>query len=346
MPEPSPLVAIQPLDTGEALQKLMGSPDIASRRWVWEQYDHTVMADTIQLPGGDAAVVRVHGTDKALAMTADVTPRYCFADPVEGGRQAVAEAYRNLCAVGARPLAATDNLNFGNPEKPEIMGQLVGCIKGIGEACAALDMPIVSGNVSLYNETEGTGILPTPTIGGVGLLPDASTMMTMGFKEAGQPILLIGAREGGHLGRSIYLRDLHGREEGAPPPVDLRAERMAGELVQALIEQGLITACHDVSDGGIAVALAEMALAGSFGCTVRSPGGSDAEVFFGEDQGRYLVTVASDMEPVFNLADGAGIPAPWIGETGGDAVVLGEASVPLATLRAAHEGWFPTYMGE
>ena len=345
-PKPQPVTKVPEASIGDALVHLLGSPDLASRRWVWEQYDHTVMADTVQKPGGDAAVVRVHGTEKGLAMTADVTPRYCVADPRAGGRQAVAEAFRNLCSVGARPLAATDNLNFGNPEKPEIMGQLVGCIKGIGEACAALDMPIVSGNVSLYNETEGQGILPTPTIGGVGLLTDISKMMTMGFKAEGQPILLVGAKAGGHLGRSIYLREIHGREEGAPPPVDLRSERMAGELVQALIEQGLVTACHDVSDGGIAVALAEMALAGGIGCTVRSPGGSDAEVFFGEDQGRYLVTVAGDMEPVFNLADGAGIPAPWIGETGGDAVTLADQRISLADLRAAHEGWFPKYMGE
>ena len=347
-PAPAPVADVPAMDVGEALLKLLGSPDLCSRRWVWEQYDHTVMADTIQLPGGDAAVVRVHGTQKALAMSADVTPRYCVADPVQGGKQAVAEAFRNICAVGARPLAATDNLNFGNPEKPEIMGQLVGCIKGSGEACAALDMPIVSGNVSLYNETEGQGILPTPTIGGVGLLRDSSLMMTLGFKAAGQPIVLIGAGSGGHMGQSLYLRELFGREEGAPPPVDLTHERMAGELVQTLIEQGLVTACHDLSDGGLGIALAEMALAGGIGCTVRSPGGADHETFFGEDQGRYLVTLADPnaLEPVGQLADGAGMAAPWIGETGGDAVVLGSASVPLAELRTANEGWFPAFMGE
>ncbi len=347
-PAPAQVSNVPAMDTGEALLKLVGSPDLASRRWVWEQYDNTVMADTIQLPGGDAAVVRVHGTAKALAMSADVTPRYCFADPVEGGKQAVAEAFRNICAVGARPLAATDNLNFGNPEKPEIMGQLVGCIKGIGEACAALDMPIVSGNVSLYNETEGTGILPTPTIGGVGLMADSSKMMTVGFKAGGQPIVLIGAGGGGHMGQSMYLRELFGREEGAPPPVDLNAERLAGELVQALIENGIITACHDVSDGGLGVALAEMAMAGGIGCEVRSPGGADHETFFGEDQGRYVVTLSdpNTLEPLNELAGGAGIAAPWIGETGGDAVILGGASVSLADLSAAHEGWFPDYMGE
>jgi len=309
-PKPANVSDVAAMDVGEALLKLMGTHDLCSRRWVWEQYDNTVMADTIQLPGGDAAVVRVHGTQKALAMSADVTPRYCVADPTEGGKQAVAEAFRNICATGARPLAATDNLNFGNPEKPEIMGQLVGCIIGIGEACAALDMPIVSGNVSLYNETEGMGILPTPTIGGVGLLADSAKMMTVGFKAAGQPIVLIGAGSG------------------------------------ALIENGIVTACHDVSDGGLGVALAEMALAGDIGCDVRTPGGADHETFFGEDQGRYVVTLTdpSAFDALTELSVGAGIAAPWIGETGGDAVVLGGSSVLLANLRTAHEGWLPEYM--
>jgi len=345
-PKPANVSDVPAMDVGEALLKLMGTHDLCSRRWVWEQYDNTVMADTIQLPGGDAAVVRVHGTQKALAMSADVTPRYCVADPTEGGKQAVAEAFRNICATGARPLAATDNLNFGNPEKPEIMGQLVGCIIGIGEACAALDMPIVSGNVSLYNETEGMGILPTPTIGGVGLLSDSAKMMTVGFKAAGQPIVLIGAGSGGHMGQSLYLRELFGREEGAPPPVNLNAERLAGELVQALIENGIVTACHDVSDGGLGVALAEMALVGDIGCDVRTPGGADHETFFGEDQGRYVVTLTdpSAFDALTELSVSAGIAAPWIGETGGDAVVLGGSSVLLANLRTAHEGWLPEYM--
>jgi len=345
-PAPAPLNDVPEVAVDEALLRLMASPDLASRRWVWEQYDHMVMADTVQRPGGDAAVVRVHGTGKGLAMTADVTPRYCVADPVEGGRQAVAEAYRNLCAVGAKPLAATDNLNFGNPEKPEIMGQLVGCIEGIGAACAALDMPIVSGNVSLYNETEGTAILPTPTIGGVGLLDDLDTMMTMGFKSGGEAILLLGRMEG-WLGRSLYLREIHGQEAGSPPPVDLAAERAAGELMQQLAKEGALTAAHDVGDGGIAVALAEMALAGGVGCTVRSPGGRDDATFFGEDQGRYIVTALSEsVEQLFAVAEAAGVPAVWIGETGGSFVAIGSGGVALDVLREAHEGWFPAFMGE
>ncbi len=344
-PPPGAVSDVPQVATDKALLALMGSPDLASRRWVWEQYDHMVMADTVQRPGGAAAVVRVHGTQKGLALTSDVTPRYCFADPEEGGKQAVAKGYRNLCAVGARPLAATDNLNFGNPEKPRIMGQLVGCIKGIGAACSALDMPIVSGNVSLYNETEGTAILPTPTIGSVGLLSDIAQMATLAFKSHGQAIILLGRTEG-WLGRSLYLRELHGKEEGAPPPVDLAAERAAGEVVQGLIGQGMVTAVHAVQDGGIGVALAHMALAGGIGCTVRSPGGRDDATFFGEDQGRYLVTVETDMEPIFRAADDAGVSSVWIGETGGDDIVLGDGTVSLAALRKAHEGWFPAFMGE
>ena len=255
-------------DIAADLLKLMGSPDIASRRWIWEQYDHMVGADTVQRPGGDAAVVRVHGTQKGLAMSTDCTPRYCYADPYEGGKQAVAECYRNLSAVGATPLAITNCLNFANPQRPEIMAQLTGCLDGMGDACRALDFPIVSGNVSLYNESKATGggsaILPTPAIGGVGLLADWSTSATIAFKAAGEDILLIGGTTG-HLGQSLYLREILGREAGAPPTVDLAAERQAGELIRRLILEGRVTAVHDVSDGGLLVAATEMALAGGIG---------------------------------------------------------------------------------
>ena len=212
---------------------------------MFEQYDHVILGNTVQRPGGDAAVVRINDGPKALALTSDVTPRYCEADPFEGGKQAVAEAWRNLSAVGARPLALTDNLNFGNPERPEIMGQLVGCIRGIGEAARALDFPIVSGNVSLYNETNGRAILPTPTIGGVGILDDFTKSMTLAFKAEGESILLVGVTRG-WLGQSLYLREICGREEGAPPPVDLDAERRHGDFVRALIGDGVATAVHDV----------------------------------------------------------------------------------------------------
>ena len=342
-----------PEDTGAALLRLMAAPDICSRRWVWEQYDHMVMADTVGRPGGDAAVVRVHGSDRALAMTTDCTPRYCLADPVRGGAQAVAEAWRNLTASGARPLAVTDNLNFGNPERPEIMGQFAGCIQGIAEACAALDFPVVSGNVSLYNETEGRGIPPTPTIGAVGLIDDVARRADIGFKAAGEAIVLIGETRG-HLGASIYLRDLMGRREGAPPAVDLAVERRSGDLVRGLIAAGQVSACHDLADGGLAVALAEMALAGGLGAEVSQPEATAPNAakpprhawLFGEDQARYLVT-ARDPGPVLDAARAAEVPAAVIGTTGGTALIVpGGHPICLDELRGAHEGWLPRFMGE
>jgi phosphoribosylformylglycinamidine synthase len=341
-------------DVADALLKLLAGPDLSSRRWVWEQYDTLIQGNSLQRPGGDAGVVRVEGHEtKALAFSSDVTPRYCEADPFEGGKQAVAECWRNLTATGALPLAATDNLNFGNPERPEIMGQLVKAIEGIGEACRALDFPIVSGNVSLYNETNGQGILPTPTIGGVGLLADWSKMARIVFAAENQPILLVGApaKWGTHLGQSVYLRDIHGRAEGPPPPVDLAHEKTVGDFVRKLIASGAVTACHDVSDGGLAVALAEMAMASGIGATI--PGLVDIDpipVWFGEDQGRYLVAVNLDPQgeelvELWNEAKALGIFAPWIGSTGGRDLKLGEArAIAVDDLKAAHEGWFPRYM--
>ena len=333
----------------DSLKKLIAAPDLASRRWVWEQYDHMVMGDTVQRPGGDAAVVRIHDSERGLAITTDCTPRYVKANPFEGGKQAVAEAWRNLTATGARPLAVTDNLNFGNPEKPPIMGQLVGAIQGIGAACTALDAPVVSGNVSLYNETDGQPILPTPTIGAIGIIDNLDHAATADFKAEGEAVLLIGGPDSvtdGWLGQSIYLRDLHAHETGAPPPVDLAQERATGDAVRDLIISGKATACHDVSDGGVCIALAEMALAGDIGVTIDT--GSDVSVpwLFGEDQGRYLITCKTDHAAALlaGLTD-AGLTARQIGITGGDAVsVAGGASVPVKTLRDLHEGWFPSYM--
>ncbi|MFN3944382.1 MAG: phosphoribosylformylglycinamidine synthase subunit PurL [Allosphingosinicella sp.] len=340
-PKREPLTdAPESADLAADLVELMGTPDLASRRWIWEQYDYKVGADTIQPPGGDAAVVRVHGTRKALAVATDVTPRYCFADPVEGGKQAIAENYRNLTAVGAKPLAATDCMNFANPQRPEIMGQFVGCIEGMAEACRALDMPIVSGNVSLYNESKATGggsaILPTPAIGGVGLIDDYEETATVAFKAEGEAIYLIGEPGPGHLGQSLWLRELHGREDGPPPPVDLDAERSAGDLVRGLIRDGKVTAVHDISDGGLLVAVAEMALSGGIGAEL--DGDWTAASAFGEDQGRYLVTATGDL-------DGGAVPVRRIGTTGGDAVRVNGGEAPLARLREAHEAFFPQLMG-
>lgn len=335
-----------PCPVHEALLALMGSADLCSKRWVYEQYDHLIGGDTVAGPGGDAAVIRIADGPKGLALTTDVTPRYCRADPVQGGRQAVAEAWRNLTAVGARPLALTDNLNFGNPEKREAMGELVGCVRGIGEAARALDFPIVSGNVSLYNETTGQGILPTPTIGGVGLVADVRQVAASRFLRGGDTLILIGDTAG-WLGQSVYLRDVCGRLEGAPPPVDLVAERRNGDYVRGCVADG-VRAVHDLSDGGLAVAVAEMALRSGIGARITTPPAGPAHaVLFGEDQARYLLAVApADADRLLAAAAAAGVPARAIGTTGGDAVVLGEgASVPLATLRAAHERFLPDLMG-
>ncbi len=336
-----------PANLNSVLIDLLSSPDLASRRWVWQQYDSTVMADTVQGPGGDAAIVRVHGTDKALAITTDCTPRYVVADPVEGTKQAVAEAWRNLTAVGARPLAITNNLNFGSPERAEIMGQIVGAIEGMGAACAALELPVVSGNVSLYNETDGEPILPTPVIGGVGLIDDWRRTARAAFAGEDQAIVVIGNTRG-WLGRSLYLRHVGNGDGSAPPPVDLGRERRAGDLVRRLITEGTVTACHDVSDGGLAIALAEMVMAGEIGAVISQPDAADKAPLhawlFGEDQGRYLVT-CSVPESVLEAAGVAGVGAHVIGRTGGASLTLPEAEpISLADLNRAFEGWFPAYM--
>jgi phosphoribosylformylglycinamidine synthase len=333
-----------PVDIASALEALIGSPDLCSKRWVWEQYDHVILGNTVQRPGGDAAVVRINEGPKALALTADVTPRYCQADPFEGGKQAVAEAWRNLSAVGAKPLALTDNLNFGNPERPEIMGQFVDCVRGIGEACRALDFPVVSGNVSLYNETNGRAILPTPTIGGVGLLEQFTHSMTVAFKAEGEALFLIGETRG-WLGQSVYLRDLCGREEGAPPPVDLATERRHGDFVRALIRDGLITAAHDVSDGGLLIALAEMAITSGIGAILEAPPGVLAHAFwFGEDQARYVITTKQS-QPLLDGAKTAGVPLIALGATGGTVLaVAGERPLRIDDLKRRFEAWLPTYM--
>ena len=349
----SPLGEVpQTTDVAADLVKLMGTADLASRKWIWEQYDSQVGADTLQKPGGDAAVVRVHGTRKALAMSTDCTPRYVYADPYEGGMQAVAETWRNLCAVGAKPLAITNCLNFANPQRPEIMAQIVHALNGMGDACRALDYPIVSGNVSLYNESKATGggsaILPTPAIGGVGLLDDHEGMATIAFKAEGETIVLIGG-ESGHLGQSLWLREILGREEGGPPPVGLSLERLAGETVHELIARGQVSAVHDCADGGIAVALAEMALASGLGFTVAAPEDTESETgfWFGEDQARYVVTT-NDPIAVLDAIDGTGLVAFALGETQGPTLSFrsetGESTTELQALRTSHEAFFREWM--
>jgi phosphoribosylformylglycinamidine synthase len=331
-----------------ALATLLACPDGASKRWIWEQYDHLIMGDTVQRPGGDAAVVRLRDSNRALAITTDCTPRYCAADPRQGGAQAVAEAWRNLTAAGARPLGITDCLNFGSPERPEVMGQFVGAIQGMGEACRALDFPVVSGNVSFYNETNGRAVQPTPTVGGVGLIDDLAGTASPALKSAGETLVLIGETLG-HLGASLYLREVLGREDGAPPPVDLSAERRNGDLVRALVTAGRVSACHDVSDGGVAVAVAEMALAGGVGARLEQPEESDAPAhawFFGEDQGRYVLSLAPETAArILDEAAQAGVSACRIGTTGGLELTFDSGdTISLSELRAAHESWLPGYL--
>lgn len=334
-------------DLNKAAMDLIGGPNLCSRRWIWEQYDHMVMGDTIQRPGGDAAVVRVHGTMKGLAISTDVTPRYCFADPVEGGKQAVAETWRNITAVGALPLAITNCLNFGNPERKDIMGQFVGCLEGMGEACRALDYPIVSGNVSLYNETNGKGILPTPAIGGVGVMQDIDRMATIAFEGSGQTVVLIGETKD-ELGASLYQREILKEDAGLPPVVDLAVERRNGDFVRALIENGQVSTCHDLSDGGLITGLADMAMAGGVGVSVTVDDTLPLHAqLFSESQARYLVATDADTaEQIRKEAKDAGIPVTVLGETGGDSVVVngGAVKLDLKALKAAHEGWLPNYM--
>jgi phosphoribosylformylglycinamidine synthase len=329
-----------------ALVQLIGCPDLCSRAWVWDQYDATVGGQTVRRPGkADAAVVKIEGSRRALALTTDCTPRYCQADPEAGGAQAVAEAWRNITATGATPLAITDCMNFGNPEKPEIMGQFAAAIRGMVAACTALDFPVVSGNVSLYNETERQPIPPTPTIGGLGVLVDAATSVGLAMPP-GCELVLIGATAG-HLGQSLWLREVAGREEGPPPPVDLAAERRNGDFVRRLILGGEVLACHDVSDGGVLVAVAEMALAGNLGAElVAGPDGmAPHEFWFGEDQARYVLAV-DDALDIMAAAEAAGVPAAALGfSAGGDLTLPSGDTISLAELRKANEHFLPALMG-
>lgn len=353
-PQPHPIsqateTKLKQLDLGQALLTLVGNANGASRRWVWEQYDYLIQANTVQIPGGDAGIVRVMGQQKALAFCVDVTPRYVQADPFEGGKQAVAECWRNLCAVGAKPIAATDNLNFGNPEKPEIMAQFVSAIKGIGAACKALDFPIVSGNVSLYNETHGAAILPTPAIGGVGLMADWTKHMDIAFKKDGDVILLVG-EPGTHLGQSSLLRDCLAAVEGHPPKTNLDKEKSHGQFVRDLIDAEHINACHDLSDGGLAVAIAEMAITAEKGCKISLQTVSPATLF-GENQARYVVTCKpKKTDQIATFAERKNVALLHLGEVGGKQVAftaLNKARnmiISVNELKQAHDSWFDDFM--
>jgi len=334
---------------GADLRQLLATPDLASKRWIWEQYDHMVMNGTVARPSGDAAIVRVHNTNKAIAITTDCTPRYCYASPYEGGKQAVAETWRNLTAVGAKPLAITNCLNFGNPQKPEIMGQIVGCLEGMREACLALDYPVISGNVSLYNETtigeNASAVQPTPAIGGVGILKDINKRVGNKFVASGENIILVGKTKG-HLGSSIYLREILGSEEGAPPPVDLEQERKNGEFVRFLMDFGKVTACHDISDGGLLVAIAEMTSNG-IGAEIKFPKNIAPHEFgFGEDQARYLITIDEvQTRIIIEFAITQDVEVIILGKTGGDKILVENLlNQSIAELKDINENWLPNYM--
>ncbi|MCB1537768.1 MAG: phosphoribosylformylglycinamidine synthase subunit PurL [Rhodospirillales bacterium] len=327
-----------------ALEKLVACPDVASKKWIYEQYDPLVRGETRYGPAqADAAVVRLDGRQKALIITSDCTPRYVQADPREGAKQAVAESWRNITATGGTPLAITNNLNFGNPEKPEIMGQLVEAIEGMAEACKALDYPVVSGNVSLYNETGGKAILPTPVIGGVGVIDDARKSMGIALHVAGDTLMLIGGN-GTHLGQSLFAREIHGTETGDAPQVDLAREKRHGDLIRTLIAQSLVHACHDIAGGGLLVTVAEMAMAGKCGVDLDKGGHpGDAAFWFGEDQARYVVATR-DPDAVKKRAHDAGVPAQVLGLAIPDRVILPGGALHVGDLVAANDSWLPDYM--
>ena len=341
-PKPAALGAVaDPVGLRTALLTLLACPDLASRAWIWDQYDSTIGGQTVKRPGAaDAAIVRLDGHTRALALTTDCTPRYCQADPELGGMQAVVEAWRNITATGGKPLAITDNMNFANPEKPEIMGQFAAAIRGMAAACVALDFPVVSGNVSLYNETEGQPILPTPAIGGLGVLEDAAQAVGQAIAP-GQTLVLIG-ETAGWLGQSLWLREIAGREDGPPPPIDLTAERRNGDFVRGQILSGAVRACHDVSDGGLLIAVAEMALAGNTGVALNLTG--DHAFWFGEDQGRYVLAV-DNAAATLVAATAAGVPAAIIGTAQGQGLTLpGIDPISLTEARAANDRFFPAWM--
>ena len=333
----------------ESLKKILMSPNNAEKSWVWEQYDHTVMGDTIQKPGGDSAVIRIHGKNKGIAITVDSSAHYCLANPVAGGKQIVSEAWRNLISVGASPIAITNCLNFGNPEKDKIMGQFVECIDGISQACTYLDFPVVSGNVSFYNETQNKAILPTPTIGGVGLLKNLNTMMTKDIKEVGSYILVIG-KTLGHLYQSEFLREVVGIKDGPPPEVNLFNEKNNGLLVQALISKKLLNSVHDISTGGILIALSEMCISGNIGVKIKIPNDkiSPHEYLFGEDQSRYLIEVnEKNKNEVYKILEKNSIFYEMLGKTQKDSLVLDkEFNIKLNDLNKLNFFWFKNYFKE
>ena len=328
------------------LKDLIGSPNLCSRKWVWEQYDHMVMTDTILIPGGDSAIVRVHGTNKGLSITSDSTPRYCLSDPIEGGKQAVAEAWRNLIAVGSRPIAITDCMNFGNPEKEDIMGQFAGVVKGMIMSCNELDFPVVSGNVSLYNETNGKGINPTPVIGGVGVIDNLDIFADHNFKRKDDIIIIIGKTDG-HLSQSIYATELLNINTGLPPKVNLAEEKKNGLTIKSLIESSLVDTSHDVSDGGILIALTEMAIKNNIGFEIKTNKSNSHRFLFGEDQGRYIISIQDkNLIKVKKILEESNIIYTIAGVTIDKVIKVNEEEIPIDEIKEIYENWFTKYLSK
>ncbi|MDC1169811.1 phosphoribosylformylglycinamidine synthase subunit PurL [Candidatus Pelagibacter sp.] len=331
----------------EVLKKILSNPNICSKEWIWQQYDHTVMGDTIQKPGGDSGVVRVHGTNKAVAASVDSSAVYCWAHPLTGGKQVVCESFRNLISVGAKPIAITNCLNFGSPENEENMGEFVECVQGISEASEYLKFPVVSGNVSFYNQTKDVGIKPTPSIGGVGLIKDYQKMITMDLKEVDNIVLVIGKTEG-HIDQSVFARNILDEKNGPPPEVNLFNEKNNGETVLKLIDAGLIKSAHDVSLGGIITAISKMCIKGNKGINLKKPKYliSDIEYFFSEDQGRYLIEVTKkDLKKVTNVLDKNAVHYDELGVINADQLYINEKSkITIDELKSSNTSWLNNYM--
>ena len=337
---------IEKLDIKDSLIKILSHHNYSNKSWVWEQYDHMVMTDTIQKPGGDSAVVRYHGKNKGIAATVDCVPRYCKAHPKSGAMQAVCETWRNLISVGAQPIAITNCLNFGNPEKKEIMGQFVDSINGMKEACETLNYPVISGNVSLYNETNGVAIYPTPTIGGVGLLKNINNMMTFNFKNTESIIAVIGETSG-HLSQSALIYDVIGDKEGPPPQINLKEEKKNGLFVSDLIKGKLVNAVHDISHGGIIVTLAEMCMASNIGAKIKVSGSNSDKIkyLFSEDQARYLIEISKkNLEKIKKTASTKNIKINIIGNTQSEILeVENDLKISVKELKTKNESWFKNY---
>jgi len=335
------------LKVKNVLNKILSNPNVCSKEWIWQQYDHTVMGDTIQKPGGDAGVVRVHGTNKAVAASVDSSAVYCWAHPLSGGKQIVCESWRNLISVGAKPIAITNCLNFGSPENEENMGEFVECVQGLGEASAYLEFPVVSGNVSFYNQTKDIGIKPTPAIGGVGLIKDYQNMVTMNLKEADNILLVIGKTEG-HLDQSLFARDILNEKNGPPPEINLFNEKNNGETILKLIDKKFIKSAHDVSLGGIITALSKMCIKGKKGATLRKPNYliNQFEYLFGEDQGRYIIEISKDdKESATKILQENSVHFDELGSVNDDSLIIDDKTkVSIDDLIKSHTNWLINYM--